>query len=102
MRALSIASYDSIADLPPGVVPAGLALGVLLIALHVWLSRCNPVWLGAIVPIIVIALVTALAMEVRPTVGLIAGYVATIVALIVIWWAGEDTRRMKRERDTAP
>ncbi|WP_417555085.1 hypothetical protein [Microbacterium sp.] len=97
MSTLLASNYESLADLPAGVLPTALAVGVALIALHAWLSRRNPAWLGAAVPVLYIALAVVLSVLVRPTTGMLVGHGACLLALLVIWWAGSDTRKKKRE-----
>ena len=41
-------TFSSIAELPTWVLAVGGLIGLCLIVGHVWLSRRNPVWLGAI------------------------------------------------------
>ncbi|WP_029067925.1 hypothetical protein [Jonesia quinghaiensis] len=88
--------YDSIADVPTFVLAIGGALGLGLVFGHVWLSRRNPVWLGGIVPAIyVIANIVFVVID-RPRAGEMIGTGLTLLALLVVWWAGEDTRQRRR------
>lgn len=100
MMTTSTVDADTLADLPPGMIVTALAIGVALIGLHAWLSRRDPVWLGALVPLAYVGLAIVLAQSVTPSGGLLTGYGCCLVALLVIWWAGEDTRKAKRASAT--
>ncbi|WP_345750660.1 hypothetical protein [Microbacterium rhizophilus] len=91
-----IAAYQSLAELPPGVLAVAAVVAAALVALHGWLSRRDPVWLGAIVPVGYLVALVALSRVIAADKALIAGYVTCFIALLVIWWAGEDARIRRR------
>ena len=92
-------TFESISDLPPGLLVTSLSVGAALIGLHAWRSRRNPVWLGALVPAlyVVFAIVMSVSYETRP--GTIAGYGITFLCLLAVWWAGEGSRQREREHE---
>lgn len=93
-------TYTHLLTLPPVAIVSVLALGIAFIGLHAALCRRNPVWLGAIVPVVYIAGVMSLSTAKQPTGGEVAGHVITLVALLAVWWAGEDARRHRRGEKT--
>lgn len=93
--------YNSIADVPTLVLALGGLIGLGAVFGHVWLSRRNPVWLGGIVPTIYLIANVAFVVVDRPRVGEMIGTGLTLVALLVVWWAGEDTRQKRRTLSVA-
>lgn len=89
-------SYSSLAGVPTWVLVVGAAIGLGLIFGHAWLSRRNPVWLGAIGPSIYVMANIGFAVAEPPRGGEIIGGGLTLVALLIIWWAGEDARKRRR------
>lgn len=83
-------------SLPVWIIVSLAAAGIALIALHLWLVRRNPFWLGAIVPAIYLLIAAGVATQQPPTAGLLAGYGITFVVLLVLWWLGEESRRQRR------
>ncbi|MFT4158218.1 MAG: hypothetical protein QM630_09905 [Microbacterium sp.] len=81
---------------PPGVIVMLASVGVGLIFLHMRLSRRNPVWLGLIVPVVYVSGAGVMVFLAPPSGGLIVGYGLTLVALLIVWWAGEDERKRRR------
>ncbi|MFC0582051.1 hypothetical protein [Micrococcoides hystricis] len=95
-------SFDSLADLPTWVLAIGGLIGLALVFLHVWLSRRPPVWLGGIIPSLYLVASIFFAIVDQPRVGELVGTGITFVALLIIWWVGEDKREALRTQVASP